>query len=231
MRLEQEARHDAEVAAAPAHGPEQVGMLALAGRHEAAVGKHHVDFEQVVDRQAVLAREVAGAAAERQPGHAGAPDDTERHREAERVGGMVYVGRRATRVHPHRLRLRIHAHALHQRQVDHQAVVAAGEPRAVVSAAANRDQQALVAALVDRGDHVRRVDAAGDHARLLVDHAVVEGTHGVVVGVASPDDAPAQALLQGGDDLVCHGTLLHLMRVKGIGLALMAGAFTVWRCD
>ena len=33
-------------------------MLALAGGDETAIGEHDVGFEQVVDRQAVLAREI-----------------------------------------------------------------------------------------------------------------------------------------------------------------------------
>ena len=65
MRLEQEARHDAKVAASPAQRPEEIGVLALAGRDKTAVGQDNVRFEQVVDREAVLAREVPGAAAER----------------------------------------------------------------------------------------------------------------------------------------------------------------------
>jgi hypothetical protein len=43
-------------------------MGILAGRDEGAVGEHHVGGEQVVDRQAEPAGQVADAAAEGQPG-------------------------------------------------------------------------------------------------------------------------------------------------------------------
>ena len=140
MRLEQEARHHAEVAAAPAQRPEEIGMLALAGRDETAVGQDDVRFEQVVDRQAVLAREVPGAPAEGQARDAGGRDDAKGHGQAERVGGVIDVARRAASIDPNRSARRIDAHALHHRQVDHQTVVAAAEARAVVAAAADRDR-------------------------------------------------------------------------------------------
>ena len=207
MRLEQEARHDAEVAAAAAQRPEEVGVLALAGRDEAAIGQDDVGLEQVVDRQAVLAREVPGAAAEGEARDAGGRDDAEGHGQAERVGGVVDVARRAAGIDPHGAARRIDAHALHQREVDHQAVVAAAEARAIVAAAPDGDEQALVAAEVHRGDDVGDVHAARDQARPLVDHAVVQRTGGVVVGVAWTDDSSAKALLKGGHDLISHSSL------------------------
>ena len=56
VQLEEEAGDDAEIAAAAAQRPEQVGVLLLAGGDEAAVGQHDVGLEQIVDGQAVLAR-------------------------------------------------------------------------------------------------------------------------------------------------------------------------------
>jgi hypothetical protein len=48
-------KHHAEVAAAAAQPPEQVGVLVLAGRHELAVGGDDIRRQQVVAGQAVLA--------------------------------------------------------------------------------------------------------------------------------------------------------------------------------
>ena len=207
MRLEQEARHHAKVAAAAAQRPEEIGVLALAGRDETAVGQDDVRFEQVVDREAVLAREVPGAAAERQARDAGGRDDAEGHRQAERVGGVIDVARRAAGIDPYGSACRIHAHALHHREVDHQSVVAAAKAWAVVAAAADGDEQALVAAEVHRGDDVGDVHAARDQARPLVDHAVVKSTGGIVVGITWTDESSAKALLQGGNDLISHSSL------------------------
>ena len=50
-------RDHAEVAAAAAERPEEIGMLAFAGGDEGAIGQDDVGFEQVVDRESVIARE------------------------------------------------------------------------------------------------------------------------------------------------------------------------------
>jgi hypothetical protein len=71
MRLKQETGDDAEVAAAAADRPEQLRVLCLAGGDHATVGEDEVGGEQVVDRESVLACQVAGTAAERQAGNAG----------------------------------------------------------------------------------------------------------------------------------------------------------------
>ena len=67
---ELEARHDAEVAAAAADRPEQVGLVLGVDAAQLAVGRDDLGREQVVDRQAVLAHEVADAAAGRDPADA-----------------------------------------------------------------------------------------------------------------------------------------------------------------
>src|SRR5581483_10762541 len=84
VAAEQERGHHAEVAAAAAHGPEEVPVLARARRDEAAVGQDQVNLEQVVDREPVPARQVSDAAAQREPADAGGRDEPARHREAER---------------------------------------------------------------------------------------------------------------------------------------------------
>ena len=67
--------HDPEVAAAAAEGPEQVGVLVVAGGQDISVGGDDLDGQEVVDGEAVLAHEPADAAAERQPGDPGGGDD------------------------------------------------------------------------------------------------------------------------------------------------------------
>ena len=49
VRAVLERRHDAEVAAATAHRPEQVGVCVGARGHDLARGEHHLGGEQVVD--------------------------------------------------------------------------------------------------------------------------------------------------------------------------------------
>ena len=95
MQLEQEARDDAEVAAAAAQRPQQVGVLLLAGGDEAAIGKHDIGLEQIVDGQAVFARQVAMPAAQRQARNAGGRNDARRDGQTEGMGSVVDVALRA----------------------------------------------------------------------------------------------------------------------------------------
>jgi hypothetical protein len=75
-------------------------VLVRGGGHEPAVGRDELDREQVVDRQAVLAREPADAAAERQPGDPGVRDLAAGDGEAVRL-------RLAVEVAPERACLRV----------------------------------------------------------------------------------------------------------------------------
>ena len=76
-----------------------------------------------------------------------------------------------------------------------------------MTAAANGEQQALVAGEVHRRDHVRHVDASRDQARPLVDHAVVERARGIVVGIARLNQSSAKILLKRCNPLFSHGAL------------------------
>jgi hypothetical protein len=64
MRSKLEGGDDTKVAPAAAYRPEEIVVLASAGRDEAAIGKHHFGGEQVVKREAVFAHKPTEAAAE-----------------------------------------------------------------------------------------------------------------------------------------------------------------------
>ena len=61
-----------------------------------------------------------------------------------------------------------------RREIDDQAVIADPEAAGVVSAAANRDPQIILAAEADSGHDVGHVGAAGDQPWLSADHRVVD---------------------------------------------------------
>ena len=82
VRAELKRGHDAEVAAAASQRPEQLRVLVGARVHERAVGEHDLGADQAVDRQAVAARQMAQATAEREPADAGRRDDPRRRRTA-----------------------------------------------------------------------------------------------------------------------------------------------------
>ncbi len=65
--LELERGDDPEVEASPPRGPEQLGVLVVARAHHRTVGEHDLDGAEVVDREAVLAREPSEAASGREP--------------------------------------------------------------------------------------------------------------------------------------------------------------------
>src|SRR5206468_5265468 len=91
VAAEGEGGDDAEVPAASPQRPEEVRVAGLAGVHEAAVGQDDVRAEQVVHGEPEAARQVADAAAEGQPGHAGGGEEARGRGHAERDGGVVDV--------------------------------------------------------------------------------------------------------------------------------------------
>ena len=179
----------------PRSAQKRSGCSALAGRDKTAVGQDNVRFEQVINREAVLAREVPGAPADGEARDAGGRDDAKWHGQSERVGGMIDIAGRAASINPNGSACRIYVHALHHREVDHQSVVATAKARAIVAASTDGDKQALVAAEVYRGDDVGDVHAARNQAWPLVDHAVVKSTGGIVVSITWSDESSAKALL------------------------------------
>ena len=118
------------------------------------------------------------------------------------MGGVVDIALRTARAHPHRAVCWVDAHALHHRQVDDQPVVATPQSRSIVAAAANGDEEFIVAAEVHCRDHIGRVRAARDHEWPLVNHSVVELARILVVGMVAPDECTAESFAKLGHCLV-----------------------------
>ena len=91
VRAERERRHDAEVAASAPQAPEQVRVLVRARTDGLAGREDDIRRDEVVDRQAVPARQPADAAAQREPGDPRPGYDADRHGEAVRLGGSIDV--------------------------------------------------------------------------------------------------------------------------------------------
>jgi hypothetical protein len=62
-----------------------------------------------------------------------------------------------------------------------------------VSAAADREQELVVASEIDAGDDVGRVDGPGDEGRTTIDHGVVDLASFVVLAVVWRDEPSAES--------------------------------------
>ena len=172
-----------------------------------AVGRHDVDGEEVVDREAVLAHQPAEAAAEGEPGDAGMAHDSAGGGQTVRLRLVVDVAPQRTALHPGPAVVGIDPHGPHRRKVDDDPVVANGGARHVVASAPYGDLEVVVAGELHGRDHVGGPDASGDQARTPVDGTVPDRAGDVVirlVGTDQPASEPAD--LRGRR---CrHGTLL-----------------------
>jgi hypothetical protein len=200
VQAEQERRDDAEVAAAAANRPEQVGVLVRARTDALAAGQHELGLEQVVDREPEGARQVPETPAEREPADAGGRDDAAGGRQSVLAGREVDLAPCAAAADAHGARLRIDLDVAQQREVDHDAVVARPQPGAVVPAAADGERQVVLARESDGPGHVLGPGAARDQRRPLVDHRVVDLAGLVVVGVLRADQPALEVaeLVPGG---------------------------------
>ena len=154
VQPEAEPGDHAEVAAAAPQRPEQVRVPVAAGRPDLAVGADDLGLDQVVDRPAEPAGQVAEAAAEGQAGHADLGDEAERGGQAVGLGGPVDVAQPAARPDLGQPGLGVDRDRAHAGQVDGQAAVGDGRPGDVVAAALDAEQHAVVAGEADRGGHV-----------------------------------------------------------------------------
>ena len=126
----------------PRRAQNRSGFSSALARDERAVGQDDLGLEQVVDGQAVLAGEVADAAAEREAADAGGGDDPARASPARARG---WPRRRRPRCSRRRRGRCAAAGSTSMpsmaRQVEHDAVVADAEAAAVVAAAADGERQ------------------------------------------------------------------------------------------
>ncbi len=88
-------------------------MLRFAGRHEATVGQNNIGFNQVVNCQAMLARQISVAAAERKTGDTGCGNDSSRNSESKGRTGVVDIALHAAGPHPYGAGFRIYMDTFH----------------------------------------------------------------------------------------------------------------------
>ena len=193
--------HDAEVAAAAAQRPEQLGVLVGGRADRLAAGGDQLDGEDVVDGQAVLALEPARAAAEREPGDAGARDAPADGGEPVLLGGGVDLAPGQAAARADDPPLRVDDQLAQAADVDHEAVLDERRAGDRVAAAAHRDAHAARPRERERGADLVGMGDAGDVARARLDHRVEERAGVLVLGLAGVVDMASQRvaqLVQGG---------------------------------
>jgi hypothetical protein len=198
VQPEGELGDDAEVAAAAAQCPEQVGVLTLAGGDDAAVGQHDLSGDQVVAGQAVRPIQVPDAAAEGESADTGGGDDASGGGQPVRNGGVVHHGPGGAAAHPRGVVRGVDLDAGQAGQVDDDRVVGGAEPGHAVPAAADRDGTAGGDGVRHGGLHVLGAGAADDGLRPGVDHEVVYVAGVFVLGVLWSDDRSGDELPQCG---------------------------------
>ena len=114
VQIELELRDDAEVAAAAAQPPQQVGVLGLARVDEPAVRGDDVGRREVVAGESELPHRPADAATECEPGDAGGRHQAARRREPVRLGLVVNVGPRGAAPDGRHASGRIDANLVHR---------------------------------------------------------------------------------------------------------------------
>ncbi len=154
MEVVLEGRHDAEVAAAAANRPEEVGVLVRAGTQDITVGGDDLDGEQVVDRQPKLAREPAHPAAERQTGDAGVGDHAGRYRQAVSLGRAVKITEQGASPSASDAGDRIDGDLLHGGEIDDETAVARAVPRCGVASPTDGDGKGIGAGEGDGVDYI-----------------------------------------------------------------------------
>ena len=179
-----------------AERPEEILVLALARDERLPVGRDDLGGDEVVAREADTTREVADAAAEREPAHAGRRDDAAGRREAVGVRRVVEHAPRGAALGAGRLRLGIDLNVRHAGQVDHHRVVGGAEAGNAVAAPADGDVVPVLPCEVHGRDHVVGGRAAHDDARTPVDHRVEDLARVVVAGVVRRDDLTADAFAE-----------------------------------
>ena len=188
MEAELQPRGDPEVAAAAAQGPEEIGVVVGVHAQELTVGGHDVGGEQVVDREAVLAREEADTAGQRDPADPDRARVAEPGREAVRAGRGGVLARGQPGLGPGRASLGIDLECAHRGEIEDDPALGDAVSGGAVATAADGELRPGVASERDDARDVRGVGDADDHGRPAVDRAGEDPPRLVVFSVLRRDD-------------------------------------------
>ena len=184
MKREGECGSHANVSAAAAHCPEEIRIFFGAARENTAVGGHYLCGDQIVHGHAVQRHQPSDSAAERQSSHAGRGDDAARRGETVLLRRHIECAPCSPAFRRRRTLRGIDCHIRHEREVDHQAIVAARAAGHIMSTASHGDVQSFGSGELYRCDDVVHAAASRDRRRLFVDQAIVNLARLIVAVVA-----------------------------------------------
>ena len=217
MESEPETGRHAEVPAAAADRPEQVGFVLGIHAVELAIGGHDLGGQQAVDREALLADEVPHAAAERDPSD---PDRTrvaEPDPQAVRVGGVRELERRQAGLRPRRAPLGVDLDRAQIGEIDHDPAVGHALADHAVAAAAHGELEPRLARERDYAGDVHLVGDPNDDRGMEIEPAIEDGARLVVLGVVGSDHPTADIGSQFGDRDA--GRCVHAFLLPGYSLS------------
>ena len=167
----------------PRSAQKRSGCSLLAHPQDLPVGGHDLGPDQVVRGQAVLPAQPAEAAAEGESGDAGGGVDPGGRGQSMLCRLAVDVPERGSRSDRRGLCPGIDPDEVHEREVDHQPVVADRIAGDVVAAALDRQQKPLISREIDGVLDIGGALATRDQSRTPVDHGVPDGACIVVAVV------------------------------------------------
>jgi hypothetical protein len=166
-------KYDAEVPPATAYGPIEVGVFRGTRGHETSVCQNQISSQKVVDRQAMLAREMPQPTSKCQSTNSGGRNEACGHGQTKSMRCVVDSMPRATAPHPHCPIAGVDTGIVDQRKINYEAIITDAQAACVMSAAPHRNEHSILTAKIDCGEDVRGVGTAHDQARPAVDHAII----------------------------------------------------------
>ena len=184
---------DAEVPAAAADRPEQIGVRGLARDDLPAVGGDDLDSLERIDGEAVLADQPADPAAQCQAADADGSGVTERRREAVgRRRVRVLAGSQA-RLRPCEASIDVDVESLHRAEVEDDAAIVGAVAGQAVAAAADGEPPTGLSGEPDGPHDVGRVGGPDDDRGSAIGVGVVDEA-GLLVVRASRGGRPSRAI-------------------------------------
>src|SRR5262245_34147098 len=136
MQSEQGGGDNPKVATSSPDHPEEVSVLVGIGGDQPPIRQYYIHGEQIIDGEAILARQVAVSATQGQSADTGGHEEGAHCRQAKDMRGMIHVTPGAAALDPYCACAGIDAYAPHTREIDHQTAITHREARATVAATA-----------------------------------------------------------------------------------------------